>query len=56
MKQLLFFFIWILLNGIGIYAQDESPYALFGYEGKVLKTPQERQDFMLIIPNPRYII
>ena len=32
-------------------AQDDSPYAKFGYEGRVLKTPQERQQYMLLIPN-----
>lgn len=35
-----------------LQAQDENPYAQFGYEGKVLKTPQERQQFMLKVPNP----
>jgi hypothetical protein len=33
-------------------AQDDSPYARFGYEGKVLRTPQERQQrMMLLVPN-----
>jgi hypothetical protein len=32
-------------------AQDDSPYAKFGYEGRVLKTPQERQQYMLHIFN-----
>ena len=34
-------------------AQTDSPYARFGYEGKVLRTPQERQQrMMLLVPNP----
>jgi hypothetical protein len=33
-------------------AQDDSPYARFGYEGKVLRTPQERQQrMMMLVPN-----
>ena len=33
-------------------AQADSPYARFGYEGKVLRTPQERQQrMMLLVPN-----
>lgn len=32
-------------------AQDDSPYAKFGYEGRILKTPQERQQYMLVVSN-----
>jgi hypothetical protein len=38
---------------LSAFAQGDSPYALFGYEGKVLRTPQERQQrMMLVVPNP----
>jgi hypothetical protein len=32
-------------------AQEDSLYAKFGYEGRVLRTPQERQHYMLLVPN-----
>ena len=41
----------LLLLPIGLEAQTENPYAAFGYEGKVLTTPQERIKEMLLIPN-----
>ncbi|MEM6299595.1 MAG: hypothetical protein AAF740_12980, partial [Bacteroidota bacterium] len=51
MKNLFLFLITFSLVA-SLQAQDENPYAMFGYEGKVLKTPQERkQHFMLLIPN-----
>lgn len=45
-----------LLTGIALVwaapavAQTDSPYARFGYEGRVLRTPQERP--LLLVPNP----
>jgi len=41
----------LLLLTLGLAAQTENPYAAFGYEGKVLTTPQERIKEMLLIPN-----
>jgi hypothetical protein len=42
----------LLFSVFSASAQDDSPYARFGYEGKVLRTPQERQQrMMLLIPN-----
>lgn len=32
-------------------AQNDNPYAKFGYQGNTLKTPQERHNYILIIPN-----
>ncbi len=32
-------------------AQNDNPYAKFGYEGNTIKTPQERLNYMLIVPN-----
>ncbi|TRW97019.1 hypothetical protein [Flavobacterium gawalongense] len=43
--QLLFLFI-----ALSSYSQSENPYELFGYKGKVLKTPQERMKYMVLIP------
>ena len=37
--------------GFSAAAQEDSPYAQFGYAGKVLRTPQERRQYMLLIPN-----
>lgn len=35
-----------------VAAQADSPYARFGYEGTILRTPQERQQrMMLLVPN-----
>jgi len=52
MKNILLFIILLFIGGTYLHAQNENPYAEFGYEGKVLKTPQERQQYMLTIPNP----
>lgn len=42
----------LLFSVLRATAQDDSPYARFGYEGKVLRTPQERQQrLMLLVPN-----
>jgi hypothetical protein len=42
----------LLFSVLRATAQDDSPYARFGYEGKVLRTPQERQQrMMLLVPN-----
>ncbi len=42
----------LLFSALRATAQDDSPYARFGYEGKVLRTPQERQQrMMLLVPN-----
>ncbi len=52
MKRLLTF-LTVLFATLTAFAQGDSPYARFGYEGKVLRTPQERQQrMMLIVPNP----
>lgn len=32
-------------------AQNDNPYAKFGYVGNKLKTPQERLNYILVIPN-----
>ncbi len=41
-----------LFSAYQAVAQTDSPYARFGYEGKVLRTPQERQQrMMLLVPN-----
>jgi len=52
MKNILFLVSLLFVGAIYLQAQDKKPYAKFGYEGKVLKTPQERQQYMLTIPNP----
>lgn len=42
----------LLFSVFRAVAQDDSPYARFGYEGKVLRTPQERQQrMMMLVPN-----
>lgn len=41
----------LALMGSRAFAQDDSPYAQFGYAGRVLRTPQERRHYMLIVPN-----
>ena len=41
----------LLLVALQAAAQDDSPYAKFGYEGRVLRTPQERRQYMLLVPN-----
>lgn len=52
MKRL-FTLLPLLLATLTAVAQGDSPYACFGYEGKVLRTPQERQRrMMLVVPNP----
>jgi len=51
MKNILLLIV-LLFVGETLRAQADNPYAEFGYEGKVLKTPQERQQYMLTIPNP----
>ncbi len=52
MKKLFAFFT-VLFATLTAFAQGDSPYARFGYEGKVLRTPQERQQrMMLVVPNP----
>lgn len=45
---LTFGFSWLALRAV---AQDDSPYAKFGYEGRILRTPQERRQYMVIVPN-----
>ena len=45
------FAIGLSFVGLRAVAQDDSPYAKFGYEGRVLRTPQERQQYMLVVPN-----
>jgi len=40
MKQILILLILLLAVVVLAQAQDENPYTQFGYEGKVLKTPQ----------------
>ena len=53
MKRLLLLLLGLLfITAPCLQAQDDNPYARFGHKGKVLKTPQERQQFMLKIPNP----
>ena len=52
MKNQLLLCLALLLTVFQVQAQDDSPYARFGYEGKVLRTPQERQQrMMLLVPN-----
>lgn len=41
----------LALGSLRAVAQGESPYAKLGYEGRVLRTPQERQHYMLLVPN-----
>ena len=48
MKRLLTL-LTILLATLTAVAQGDSPYARFGYEGKVLRTPQERQQRMMLL-------
>lgn len=44
--------ILLIVFTLGITnAQNDNPYAKFGYVGNKLKTPQERLNFMLVIPN-----
>jgi len=52
MKNILFCTVLLFVVKAYLQAQNESPYSVFGYESKTLKTPQERQDYMLTIPNP----
>jgi hypothetical protein len=40
------------LCSLAAFAQNDNPYAAFGYEGNILKTPQERRRIILIIQNP----
>lgn len=52
MKTKLLLCLALLFSVFQTVAQDDSPYARFGYEGKVLRTPQERQQrMMLLVPN-----
>jgi hypothetical protein len=49
---ILFSGIWLVVASEAV-AQTDAPYARFGYEGKVLRTPQERlQRLLLRVPNP----
>ncbi len=49
MKQIL---TLLLLFTISFgFSQNDNPYAEFGYKGNTIKTPQERMDYMLVIPN-----
>ena len=50
MKTLIATFFLVFTFGLS-NAQNDNPYAKFGYEGNTLETPQERLDYMLIIPN-----
>lgn len=43
--------LFLALTFVLSNAQNDNPYAKFGYEGNTLKTPQERLNYMLIIPN-----
>ena len=52
MKYILLLLTLLVIATTPTQAQDDNPYARFGHKGKVLKTPQERQQFMLKIPNP----
>lgn len=53
MQRLFTLFTVLLFATLSAFAQGDSPYARFGYEGKVLRTPQERQQrMMLVVPNP----
>lgn len=51
MKQLLTLLLLLLFAINFSFSQNDNPYAKFGYKGNTLKTPQERMDYMLIIPN-----
>ena len=52
MKSRYLFSVVCLFSASQAVAQTDSPYARFGYEGKVLRTPQERQQrMMLLVPN-----
>lgn len=42
--------MFVALAGVA-NAQNDNPYAAFGYEGTVLTTPQERQKVILMIEN-----
>lgn len=50
MKTLIATFFLVFTFGLS-NAQNDNPYAKFGYEGNTLKTPQERLDYMLTIYN-----
>ncbi len=50
MKALVTILFIVFAFGIS-NAQNDNPYAKFGYVGNKLKTPQERLNFMLVIPN-----
>ncbi len=50
MKIFITFLFVVFTFGIS-NAQNDNPYAKFGYVGNKLKTPQERIDYMLVIPN-----
>jgi hypothetical protein len=53
MKRLFTLLTVLLCAILSAFAQGDSPYARFGYEGKVLRTPQERQQrMMLVVSNP----
>ena len=41
----------LLLFSSAALAQNDNPYASFGYQGNKISTPQERKDYMLLIPN-----
>lgn len=51
MKNRYLFAVGFSLVAVRALAQDDSPYAKFGYEGRVLRTPQERQQYMVTVPN-----
>ncbi|MEB3800746.1 hypothetical protein INQ45_06580 [Flavobacterium columnare] len=50
MKNIITLLFFVFAFGIS-NAQNDNPYAKFGYMGNKLKTPQERLNFMLVIPN-----
>ena len=50
LKSILFTFALPLLS-LSAAAQNDSPYAHFGYKGRVLRLPQERKQYMLVVAN-----
>ncbi|HMQ47530.1 MAG TPA: hypothetical protein PKA00_09050 [Saprospiraceae bacterium] len=51
MKKIIFLNVCFFIILSSIISQNDNPYSIFGCEGNILRTPQERQQFMLIIEN-----
>lgn len=52
MKKINLFFIALVIGFANTNAQSDNPYAIFGYEGKVLKTQEEETGKQSLFLNP----